>query len=131
MIALTDDELSAVMDAARPIPPASRDAFLHALAAELAQHPVIGEGLIHRVARDVQRKYFDPPDLSGSGAASLQVQRSAHAEKPRPARGGSGHTGRGRGSCPVRRMRLLLLAPQARPVSPCILTANRNEQYYL
>ena len=66
MIALSDDELSAVMDAGRPIPPPDRDLFLQALADELAQHPgEVGAGLIHRIARDLQRRFFTPPDLSG------------------------------------------------------------------
>ena len=40
------------------------------MADELAQHRYIGTGLIHRVARDVQRRFYDPPDLSGSGGVS-------------------------------------------------------------
>jgi hypothetical protein len=35
-LALTDDELAAVMSAAKPIPPDRRDAFLHAVADALA-----------------------------------------------------------------------------------------------
>jgi hypothetical protein len=37
-LALTDDELAAVMDAARPIPPRLRDEFLRDVADTLAQH---------------------------------------------------------------------------------------------
>ena len=64
---LSDTELSILMDAARPIPPAARDGFLHAVSAALAQHPgEIGPGIVYRVTRDVQRKFFDPPNLSTS-----------------------------------------------------------------
>ena len=48
MLALNDAEFAAVMQAAGPIHPLQRDAFLKALAAELERHPVIGPGLVHR-----------------------------------------------------------------------------------
>ena len=46
-LALTDDELSAVQDAAAPIHPMQRDAFLKALAAELEhlRRPVRGQAV--------------------------------------------------------------------------------------
>ena len=63
MIALTDHELDAVMAAARPLQPQARSEFLTAVAAELASQPQRGPGAIYRVCRDLQRRYFDPPDL--------------------------------------------------------------------
>jgi hypothetical protein len=69
-IRLTDDELSAVMSAARPIAVERRDAFLQAVAAELCGCEV-GPGLVHRICAQVQRQFFDPPDLSmGVGRSS-------------------------------------------------------------
>jgi hypothetical protein len=65
MLCLSDDELTAVMDVCKPLPPQDRDQFLRAICAELEKHPVVGPGLIHRVCRDLQRRYFDPPNLSG------------------------------------------------------------------
>jgi hypothetical protein len=61
-ITLSDDELSAVLAAARPIPPDRRDGFLRELALAL-QHGQLGPGALHRAIVAVQRKYFDPPDL--------------------------------------------------------------------
>jgi len=59
MIALSDDEMSAVLDAARPLPPKLRAEFLEAVAAELEhQH---GPGAIYRACRELQKKFFDPP----------------------------------------------------------------------
>jgi hypothetical protein len=55
---LNDDEYAAVQAAARPIHPLQRDDFLRSLAAELAQHPVIGPGLVHRLAADLQRRFM-------------------------------------------------------------------------
>jgi hypothetical protein len=56
-LSLSDDEYSAVQAAAAPIHPLQRDAFLKALADELGRHPVVGPGLVHRLAADLQRRY--------------------------------------------------------------------------
>jgi hypothetical protein len=60
-IRLTDAQLTAVFDAARPLAVASRDAFLLDLAAALAGIVDIGDGDVARAIRTVQRKHFDPP----------------------------------------------------------------------
>jgi hypothetical protein len=60
-IALTDAQLTAVFDAARPLAVASRDAFLLDLAAALAGITDPGDGDVARAIRAVQRKHFDPP----------------------------------------------------------------------
>ena len=44
-LALNDDEYSAVMQAAQPVHPLQRGAFLEALAQELEKHPVVGPGV--------------------------------------------------------------------------------------
>jgi hypothetical protein len=62
-IALTDAQLTAVFEAARPLAVASRDAFLLDLAADLAGIADIGDGDVARAIRAVQRKHFDPPEL--------------------------------------------------------------------
>jgi hypothetical protein len=68
---LSDDELDAVMAAARPLPPHTRDAFLQQVATELARcNGDIGPGTVFRVVRDVQRIYFDAPDLARSAGSS-------------------------------------------------------------
>jgi hypothetical protein len=64
MIALDDDAMTAVMDVCRPLRPSDRDQFVRALAAELEKYPEVGPGLVHRIARDLVRRYFDPPNLS-------------------------------------------------------------------
>ena len=65
MIALTDIEMAALINAARPLV-GDRDRFLKAVVKELARQPAIGQsgkGAIFRVCRDVQRRYLDPPAL--------------------------------------------------------------------
>lgn len=69
-VKLTDDELTAVMSAARPLPIEMRDAFLHAVAHELSSRNVIGPGTVHQVCRELQRHFFDPPDLSRASGVS-------------------------------------------------------------
>jgi hypothetical protein len=59
---LTDSQITAVFAAARPLPPASRDAFLLELAAALAGIVDPGDGDVTRAIRAVQRKHFDPPE---------------------------------------------------------------------
>ena len=50
-LSLSDAEYDAVMQAARPIYPRRRDAFLKALAVELERHPVVGPGVVQRLRR--------------------------------------------------------------------------------
>ena len=69
MIKLSDDELSAVLAAARPIAVDRRDLFLQQVASELVRCDVVGPGVVHRVCAAVQRQHFDPPDL-GRGMPS-------------------------------------------------------------
>jgi len=66
-ICLSDEQMSALLAASHPLPPDSRSAFLEHCARELARLPIVGDGALHRVVMQVQRQYFDPPDL-GAGA---------------------------------------------------------------
>jgi hypothetical protein len=61
MISLSDDELRIVMDAAKPLAPRSREAFLIDVAAELAKYPELGAGIVSRVASRLQRQHLNPP----------------------------------------------------------------------
>jgi hypothetical protein len=68
-IALTDEQLNAIMTAAEPLAPADRGPFLEEVAAGLRDRE-IGDGLIHRVISEVQRKYFSPPVLERAAGTS-------------------------------------------------------------
>jgi hypothetical protein len=48
-----------------PLPPKVSGEFLQAVAAELEHQHQRGPGAICRACRELQRKYFDPPDLNG------------------------------------------------------------------
>jgi hypothetical protein len=62
---LSDDQLTAVMRLAQPLQPQCRDAFLRILAHELRGRIDVGDGELHRVARDVIKSYrlFDAPEV--------------------------------------------------------------------
>lgn len=60
-LALSDDELRIVIEAAAPLAPKDRGEFLRAVATELAKHELLGPGIVGRIVRELQRKYFDPP----------------------------------------------------------------------
>jgi hypothetical protein len=68
-LSLSDDEYLAVQAAAAPVHPQQRGAFLQALAVELERHPVIGAGLVHRCAADLQRRFLIEAQRETSPAA--------------------------------------------------------------
>jgi hypothetical protein len=71
MIRLSDDEVAAILQAARPIPRDRRKAFLVAVADELQRLGALrGEGSSHRIVKLVARQFFDAPDLSGDDDAA-------------------------------------------------------------
>jgi hypothetical protein len=64
-IALSDAELTAVMDACRPLSPRGRDLFLRRVAEAIVALPERGDGAVHRAIRSVWRDCYDAPDLRG------------------------------------------------------------------
>ncbi len=62
---LTDAQIGAIFDAARPLPRHLRREFLRELAAALASTPDPGDGDIHRAVKTVQKRFFDPPLRTG------------------------------------------------------------------
>jgi hypothetical protein len=72
---LSDEEMDLLLALAAPIDHRQRDQFLHEVAAELeaasAQTGVgPGLGVLHRVGRVVQRRFFDPPQLPNASKAA-------------------------------------------------------------
>ena len=56
-LSLSDAEYAVIQAAAAPIHPSQRDAFFEAVAKELKRHPVIGPGLVHRCAAELQKSF--------------------------------------------------------------------------
>ena len=67
LLALGDEELEIVLRAAQPLQARQRAAFLQELAEALQKHDgEIGPGLVSRIARQTQQKFFDPPIFTGN-----------------------------------------------------------------
>jgi hypothetical protein len=62
-IALTDSEITTIMAAAKPLSTADRDAFLQHVAAALASQPVLGDGVVSRICREVFKQHWRAPEL--------------------------------------------------------------------
>lgn len=67
-LSLSTEELDLLLALAAPIDHRQREQFLQEVAQELeaaAERTGIGPGpgVVHRVARTVQRRFFDPPQL--------------------------------------------------------------------
>jgi hypothetical protein len=60
-LALTDAQITTVMQLARPLSPDQRSAFVELLAAKLNGCREIGDGALYQVCRDLQRELFSPP----------------------------------------------------------------------
>jgi hypothetical protein len=58
------EHADAVLAAARPIAVDRPDAFLQAVAGALQGCREIGPGVVYRVAAQVQREFFDPPQFA-------------------------------------------------------------------
>jgi hypothetical protein len=81
-LSLTTEELDLLLSLAAPIDQRQRDQFLQEVAAELeASGPAgaVGIGSVHRVARTVQRRFFDPPQLPNAGKMARAYLRPAQA----------------------------------------------------
>jgi hypothetical protein len=67
---LSDNEMSLLLSLSAPIDQQRRPQFFQEVAQELEakrQAGEVGEGLVHRLARQIQRKYWDPPQLPNAG----------------------------------------------------------------
>jgi len=62
-ISLTDSELTAIMNAAKPLQPIDRDRFLRAIAEAITALPEVGPGSVHRAIVELQKRFFVAPDL--------------------------------------------------------------------
>ena len=61
-----DAEARALMlELALPIDPPRREAFLAAVTERLEASPAIGPGAVMTAGRELQRQYFDAPNLHG------------------------------------------------------------------
>jgi hypothetical protein len=71
-LALTDAQITTIMALARPLLPDQRTAFLEMVAAKLRElcNGDVGDGVIYRLCRELQREFFDPPLSHAPGMSS-------------------------------------------------------------
>jgi hypothetical protein len=62
-LALSDEQLTIIMDGARPLAVGDRDPFLLMVAEQLQSLPVVGNADVRRTVQTAQRQYWDPPQL--------------------------------------------------------------------
>ena len=70
LLALTDDQITTIMALARPLLPAQRTAFLEMVAAKLqgrCNGDGVGDGVVYRTCRELQRELLIPPLESHHG----------------------------------------------------------------
>jgi hypothetical protein len=63
-LAFTDSQLDQIMRLTHPLQPHQRVAFLEKLATRLNGCREVGDGMIYRAARELQREYFSPPTFA-------------------------------------------------------------------
>jgi hypothetical protein len=66
-LALTDSQLDLLHRLAWPLAPADRSGFLELVAQRLREQATIGDGTVHRIAVECQRRFWTPPDLNVNG----------------------------------------------------------------
>jgi hypothetical protein len=69
-LALTDEQIDTLARIAAPLSPHDRQSFLQDVARELNGRD-IGDGLLHRVAVECQRRYWTPPAIDGRGRGAV------------------------------------------------------------
>jgi hypothetical protein len=76
-LALPDDLFFVIQQAAAPVTPSERNQFLAELAAELVRYPVLGPGLVHRCAAELQGKHL----VEARAVAILDEKRVAARQR--------------------------------------------------
>jgi hypothetical protein len=62
-LSFSPEEMDLLLELSRPIEPAQRSAFLDAVAAAIGEQ-ASGPGIIHQIARRIQRQFWTPPEMS-------------------------------------------------------------------
>jgi hypothetical protein len=70
MLSLSDEAMTALMILAHPLQPHQRSAFLEALAVRLKDEVEIGDGVVIRIARELQKAHLTIPNFRSHGATS-------------------------------------------------------------
>jgi hypothetical protein len=66
---LTDEQIDALTRIASPLHPRDRSAFLAEVVTRINGQE-LGDGLLHRIAVECQRRYWTPPAIDARGGAA-------------------------------------------------------------
>jgi hypothetical protein len=69
--------MMAILAAARPLAVQDRDPFVQEVAQTLQALPEVGDGALHRVIMQVQRRHFDPPELNAHSMPHRRLMAKA------------------------------------------------------
>jgi hypothetical protein len=87
-LALSDDQLSIVLCAAEPLHPRDRAAFAAAVAQVLAGQAVVGDGIVSRTCRELQRRFMTaPPDVPRNAPRWSSRRRNGVRQAPQSSAG--------------------------------------------
>jgi hypothetical protein len=70
MLALSDEAMTLLLVLAEPLPKHQRATFLQTVAERVGQEPEIGDGIISRIGRTVQKELLTTPPVRSNGAIS-------------------------------------------------------------
>jgi hypothetical protein len=76
-LALSDEELTIIMNVCAPLQPQERSAFLGKLADHLRGAPEIGPGGLHRLVRELLRHTWRPPEVTRESVHHRRVVGAA------------------------------------------------------
>ena len=78
-LALSDAQITTIMQLSRPLQPDQRIAFVELLAARLNGRHEIGDGQLYQLCRELQRELLDPPGHTNPSPSKYErvIRRSA------------------------------------------------------
>jgi hypothetical protein len=74
-IALSDAQITTLMQLSRPLQPAQRRVFVEMIAARLNGHREIGDGMLYQIRRELQRQVLGAPVEHRGRRGSLGAHR--------------------------------------------------------
>jgi hypothetical protein len=82
-VALSDQQMMAILAAAAPLAARDRNPFLLEVAQLLQALPEVGDGALHRIIMQVQRRHFDPPELNPHAVPHRRLMAKARSGRGR------------------------------------------------
>src|SRR5262245_33513575 len=75
-IRFSDEQITSIMQLARPLTPDQRSRFLEMLVARLNGRGEVGDGQLYQICRELQKQYFAPPDFGVDNGSYARGRRA-------------------------------------------------------